>query len=261
MAAIENVAKTRLEQGELALGVGLRQARTVDIAKIMKTAGYDFLFIDLEHGAIDLDTAGQICCAAQDKGIAPLVRVPGPEPYHAAKALDAGAQGIVLPHVDTPEVAAALVAACRYPPAGSRSIVGGLPQIDFAAWPVAEATRAINDATLVIPMIETPAAVANVEAIAAVAGVDVLLVGSNDLSLAMGIPGQLDHPELVAALERVAAASRARGIHAGFGGVYEPALIERYIRLGFRLVLAGSDLSFMLSMARQRAAAVRAMAG
>jgi 4-hydroxy-2-oxoheptanedioate aldolase len=108
MAGIRNVAKERMEAGELAIGVGLRQARTVDIAKIMKTAGYDFLFIDLEHSSIPLDVASQISCAAQDAGITPIVRVPGFEHWQAAKALDAGAQGIVVPHVDTAGQAAAM---------------------------------------------------------------------------------------------------------------------------------------------------------
>jgi 2-keto-3-deoxy-L-rhamnonate aldolase RhmA len=259
MAAIRNLAKERLEAGELAIGVGLRQARTVDIAKIMKTAGYDFLFIDGEHSALSVDQAGQISTAAQDAGITPIVRVPGFQHFHASRALDAGAQGIVVPHVDTAEIAAQMVQQCRYPPRGHRSVTGALPQIDFASWPLGEATAAIDAATLVVVMIETPRAVDNVDAIAAVPGIDVLLVGTNDLSLEMGIPGQLDHARVVEAFERVTAACRAHGKHAGLGGVYTPPLIERYVGMGFRFILAGSDLSFMLAAAKERAVAVRAM--
>jgi 2-keto-3-deoxy-L-rhamnonate aldolase RhmA len=180
MARVRNIAKERLEAGELALGVGLRQARTVDIAKIMKTAGFDFLFIDGEHNAMSVDMAGQISNAAQDAGITPIVRVPGFQHFHASRALDAGAQGIVVPHVDTAEIAARMVDQCLYPPKGHRSVTGSLPQIDFATWPMAEATEAINEATLVVVMLETPLAVENVEAIAAVPGLDVLLVGANE---------------------------------------------------------------------------------
>ncbi|HEX5078493.1 MAG TPA: aldolase/citrate lyase family protein [Geminicoccaceae bacterium] len=259
MAGIRNIAKERLEAGELAIGVGLRQARTVDIAKIMKTAGYDFLFIDCEHSALSVDVAGQISTAAQDAGITPIVRVPGMQHFHASRALDAGAQGIVVPHVDTAEIAAQMAEQCRYPPRGRRSVTGALPQIDFASWPLGEATAAIDAATLVVVMIETPRAVANVNEIAAVPGVDVLLVGANDLCLEMGIPGQLDHPRVVEAFERITAACRASGKHAGLGGVYTPPLIEGYVGMGFRFILAGSDLSFMLAAAKERAAAVRAM--
>lgn len=259
MIAIRNLAKERLEAGELAIGVGLRQARTVDIAKIMKTAGYDFLFIDLEHNSMSLDLAAQISVAAQDAGITPIVRVPGFEHFHATRALDAGAQGIVVPHVDTAEVAAQMVQNCRYPPLGRRSVTGALPQVDFRPVPLGEATAAIDAATLLVVMLESPEAVANVERIAAVPGIDVLLVGTNDLCMEMGIPGQLDHPEIGRAFERIVAACRANGKWAGLGGVYDPPLMQRYLAMGFRWVLTGSDLSFLLAGARERAAAVRAM--
>ena len=259
MVTVRNHAKERLQAGELVLGVGLRQARTVDIGRIMKTAGYDFLFIDLEHNSMSVDLAGQISIAAQDAGITPVVRVPGYEHFHATRALDAGAQGIVVPHVDTADVAARMVSHCMYPPIGYRSVTGALPQLDFEAAPLGEATAAINGATLLILMLETPQAIDNVEEIAAVPGYDVLLLGTNDLCLEMGIPGQLDHPRVGEAFERVIAACKAHGKYAGLGGVYDPPLMQRYLAMGFRLVLAGSDLTFMLAAAKERAAAVRAM--
>src|SRR5690606_32481892 len=259
MVTVRNHAKERLQAGELVLGVGLRQARTVDIGRIMKTAGYDFLFIDLEHNSMSVDFAGQISIAAQDAGITPVVRVPGYEHFHATRALDAGAQGIVVPHVDTADVAARMVSHCMYPPIGHRSVTGALPQLDFEAAPLGEATAAINGATLLILMLETPQAIDNVEEIAAVPGYDVLLLGTNDLCLEMGIPGQLDHPRVGEAFERVIAACKAHGKYAGLGGVYDPPLMQRYLAMGFRLVLAGSDLTFMLAAAKERAAAVRAM--
>lgn len=259
MVKVRNLAKERLQAGEFAIGVGLRQARTVDIGKIMKTAGYDFLFIDMEHNSMSIDLAAQISVAAQDAGITPIVRVPGFEHFHATRALDAGAQGVVVPHVDTPELAARMVANCRYPPQGHRSVTGALPQLDFASHPMAEWTVAIDEATLLILMIESPQAVENIDAIAAVPGVDVLLVGTNDLCTEMGIAGQLEHPRVVAAFERIIAACRAHGRYAGLGGVYDPPLMQRYLAMGFRLVLAGSDLSLMLAAASERAATVRAM--
>ena len=255
MLQITNVARERLEAGGLALGLGLRQARTVDIGKIMKTCGYDWLFIDMEHSAISVNVASQISVAAQDAGIAPLVRVPGFEHHHASRVLDGGAQGIVVPHVDTVETARQMVANCKYAPLGKRSIYSALPHVDFEAHPLPELTAAM----LIVLMIETPAAVENADAIAAVDGVDALLVGSNDLSLEMGIPGELDHPDMSAAIERVAAACRAHGKYAGLGGVYQPALMQRYIEAGMRLVLCGSDLSMMMAGARAQAQAVRAL--
>ena len=259
MTTIRNVAKERLLAGELAIGIGLRQSRTVDVAKAMKTAGFDWLFLDREHSMLGLDDASSISCAAQDAGITPIVRVPGFEHYHAAKALDGGAQGIVVPHVDTPAVAAAMVQNCRYPPVGKRSVTGALPQLDFASVPLGEAAEAVNAATLLVLMIETGEAVANAADIAATPGVDVLLVGANDLSMELGIPGELDHPIMVDALETIVAACRKSGVFPGLGGVYRQDLIERYVEMGFRMILAGSDLSLMLNAGRASAAAIRAL--
>ena len=256
---ITNTAKSRLEAGELALGIGLRQARTVDIGKIMKTCGYDWLFIDMEHNSMSIDTAAQISVAAQDAGIAPIVRVPGFQHFHASRALDGGAQGVVVPHVDTAEVAAEMVSNCKYPPVGRRSVTGRLPQVDFEAHRQDEVTRSVNDATLVVVMVETPTAVENVESIAAVPGVDSVLVGTNDLCTEMGIPGAVGDTRIQQVMERVVAACRAHGKHPGLGGVYDPALMERYIRLGMRLILCGNDLTMMMAAAEERSARMRAI--
>ena len=257
MIEIRNVAKQRLEAGELALGVGLRQARTVDIAKAMRTAGYDWLFIDMEHNTMGVEMATEISVAAQDAGIAPLVRVPGFEHYHATRVLDGGAQGIVVPHVDDAETAARLVANCRYPPAGRRSVTGALPQVDFEAHPLGEVATAINEATLLVLMLETPAAIENAEAIAALPGVDALLIGTNDLCMEMGIPGAVEHARVAEAYEHVIAACRKHGKHPGMGGVYAPELMARYIEMGMRLILCGSDFSFMMAGAKAQAEVLR----
>jgi 2-keto-3-deoxy-L-rhamnonate aldolase RhmA len=259
VAEIRNLAKERLMAGEVAVGIGLRQARSVDIGKIMKTCGYDWLFIDMEHNAMAVEDAVEISVAAQDAGITPVVRVPGFEHYHASRVLDGGALGIVVPHVDTPEQAAAIVDNCKYPPLGHRSVTGALPQLDFEPVPMAEATKAINDATMVVVMRETPQAVDNADAIAAVDGIDVLLVGTNDLCVEMGIPGELGHPRVAEAYEKIIAACKVHGKYAGLGGVYKPDLMERYIGMGMRLVLAGSDLSFMMAAAKERATFVRGL--
>ena len=259
MVTVGNAAKERLEAGELALGMGVRMSRTVDIAKAMKTCGYDWLFIDMEHSSLDLDSAAQISVAAQSAGITPIVRVPGFEHHHASRVLDAGAQGIVAPHVDTPDTAARIVRQCRYPPVGRRSVVGGLAQLDFVSHPMGEATAAINASTLVIVMIETPEAVENVDAIAAVEGVDGLLVGTSDLCMEMGIPGRVGDPAVMEAQAKVVDACRRHGRFPGLGGVYEPSLMERYIEMGMRFILCGNDLSMLMAGASARSKQLRAL--
>lgn len=259
MVALINPARARLAKGEVALGVGLRQARSVDIAPAMKTAGFDWLFIDLEHNSMDLDMAVQISIAANGVGIAPIVRVPNGQYDMATRVLDGGAIGIVMPHVDTAEEARVVADRLRYPPVGHRSVAGAMPQLEFQTHPPAEATRAVNDALLVVVMLETSTAIANADAIAAVPGVDVLLIGTNDLTTEMGIPGKLDTPEVVKAYETVIAACRKHGKWAGMGGVYVPPLMEKYIGMGVRMALAGSDFAFMMEAARTRTSFLRAL--
>src|SRR5271163_4323355 len=168
---LRNPARERLEAGELALGVGIRQSRTVDIASIMKVCGYDWLFLELEHNSMDLDIAVQISVAALGAGIAPIVRVPAGQFWLATRVLDGGALGIVIPHVDTPEEAREIADKLRYPPRGHRSVGGGQAQFDYAPMPMGEMTKLSDENTLITVMIETPKAVENAEAIAAVPGI------------------------------------------------------------------------------------------
>lgn len=256
---IRNVLIDTLAAGELALGVGLRGARTVEIARAMKTAGFDWIFIDMEHNTMSLDDACNIAVAAQAEGIAPIVRVPGTEHHHATRALDGGAQGIVVPHVDDVETARQMVENVRYAPLGKRSLYGALPQAGFEAHPLPDLMAALNASTYLVLMIESPEGVANADAIAAIEGVDALLIGTSDLTAEMGIPGQLDHPDVVAAYETVIAACHKHGKTPGMGGVYAPDVMKRYVDMGMRLILAGSEFSFMMSAARAQTKAVRAL--
>jgi 4-hydroxy-2-oxoheptanedioate aldolase len=252
-----NPARERLAKGELALGVGLRQSRTVDIALAMASCGFDWLFIDLEHGTMPLDTAVQIAVAALAAGITPLVRVPARQYTLATRALDGGALGIVMPHVDTADEARAVVDHLKYPPPGRRSVAGGMPYFGFRPVPVAEATGTFNAESLVVVMLETPQAIANAEAIAAVPGIDVLLVGTNDLAMEMGFPGALGRDEIAGAYERVIAACRRHGKWPGMGGVYTEELLAKYVALGMRMILCANDLGLLIAGASQRAKFMR----
>jgi 2-keto-3-deoxy-L-rhamnonate aldolase RhmA len=257
-AVLQNAARERLERGELALGVILRQARTVDIAPAMKACGYDWLFLDLEHNSMDLDTAVQIAVAALAAGIAPVARVPAGQLWLATRFLDGGGLGIVVPHVDTPEEARRIAEALRYPPVGHRSVAGGLPHFGYQKVGLAETCSAINEATFLVVMLDNPTAIANADAIAAVRGIDSLLIGTNDLAMELGIPGSFADDRIAAAYEKVCTACRAHGKFAGVGGIAEEELLRRYIRMGVRVVLPGSDLSFLMTAASERVLQMRA---
>jgi 4-hydroxy-2-oxoheptanedioate aldolase len=259
MAAPVNAVKQRLAQGGIAIGMGIRALRSAEVAPLMKTAGYDWLFIDLEHGPTSIENAYSICVAALDAGIAPIVRVSAGELAMGARCLDSGALGIVIPHVDTADQAKAMADAFRFPPVGHRSIAGGYPHFGFAPTPTAEVVKGLNEATLVIAMIETPLAVENVDRIAAVPGIDALLIGTNDLALEMGIPGQIEDPRVVASIEKVIAACNRHGKTAALGGVYAPEPLQRYIAKGLRMVLAGNDLGVLLKAAQDQASFVRGL--
>jgi 4-hydroxy-2-oxoheptanedioate aldolase len=253
---VRNVARDKLERGELSLGVGIRVVRSIEIAKTMMIAGYDWLFIDLEHGAISIETAGQIALAALDASIAPIVRIPNGEFSIATRLLDNGALGIVIPHVETAEEARTIVEKLRYPPQGHRGIMGSVPQFAYATMNAAD-MAALNTSTIIAVMLESRNAIANADAIAAVTGIDVLLIGTNDLCLDMGVPGDFGHAQVADAFSRMIAACRAHKKWPGMGGVYDEPLMQRYVDMGVRFVLSGGDLGFLMGAARQRAKFLR----
>jgi len=254
---MKNIAKEKILNNELCLGVGLRQSRTVDIGKIMATSGYDWLFIDMEHNSMDIDIASQISVAAQDAGITPIVRVPDFAHHHATRVLDCGAMGVVFPHVENADIAKKLVSYCLYPPKGHRSMTGVLPQLDFKQQPIADVASTINKNMLIVIMLESPEAIDNVDSIAAVDGVDVILIGTNDLCMEMGIPGDYSNPKVKDAYIKVIEACKKYGKTPGMGGVYNEELMSEYIKMGMRFILSGSDLSFMMQTASQRSNKLR----
>ena len=219
---------------------------------LAKAAGYDWLFIDSEHGIITTHEITQICLAALPNGVAPIVRVCAGALDEGTRALDNGALGIVVPHVDTVEQARALVDAFRYHPMGHRSSGGPPAQFGYRPPAAVEAQKTLNAEILVVPMIETPEAVENADKIAAIDGIDALLIGTNDLCLEMGIAGQVGHERVRAAYQKVADACRKHKKVLGMGGVYDQEVASRYIGMGARFILAGSDHGLLMDAATRR---------
>lgn len=246
----QNRMKLKMEAGETAIGMIVRIMRGVEIAAIAKSAGFDCLYIDLEHCSFSLETVSQISIAATALGITPLVRVPGLDPAAISRTLETGAQGVIVPHLETRAQAESVVEAARFPPIGQRSWLGINPHLLFRASPAAEAMQALNDATLVAGMVESVTAVENAEELASVDGMDMLLIGTNDLCNSLGVPGQLDHPSVREAYAHVAAACRKHGKHLGVGGLNSrPEIAKEMLALGARYVSAGSDAGFLMSAA------------
>ena len=255
---LRNHVKEKLARGEVVASMTVRLVRGVEIARIAKTAGFDSLYVDMEHSSFSLETTSQICIAALEVGVTPFVRVPGVADVQ--RILDAGALGIIAPHVESADDARAYVRAAKYPPLGERSNAGPLPHLQYRSLPAAEAYAAIDAATMVIVQFESGQAIDNAEAIAAVEGVDMVLIGTNDLLADWGLPGQYDHPRVRGAYEKTIAACRRHGKHAAAGGfATRPDLAAQYVRMGARYVSTGTDLGFLLAACAAKAKEVRGM--
>jgi 2-keto-3-deoxy-L-rhamnonate aldolase RhmA len=247
----ENLAKKKLRANELVLCMGVNQMRTPNIAMIAAACGFDAVYIDLEHNPTSLETAAAVCVAALGMGITPIARVTSHDPHDATRILDSGAQGVMVPHIQNAAEARAVVEACLYAPKGHRSAFGSGPALGYAATAQAEVCKILNEQTLLMAMIETPEAVENADAIAAVDGIDVLHIGASDLSTEMGIPGQYKSERMRAAFETVARAARDRGKAMGVGGVREDFEFQSWLfGLGVRYLTGGSDVGYILSAGR-----------
>ena len=259
MAIVQNTAKRKLAEGGIALGFGVHHLRTSAVAMLAAAGGHDFLFIDMEHGAASVQEATQICIAGLPAGMPAIVRVCAGAIDEATRLLDNGALGIVMPHVDTAKQAQRIADAFHYPPAGTRSWGGPPPIYGYMPPPVAEAQKAVNDEILTVVMIESPEAVENASDIAAVDGIDVLLIGSFDLTTALGIAGQMDHRKLIEAYEEVGKACAKHGKVLGMGGINGDEDSKRYIGMGSRFITTGSDHGYVVAGSLARATFLRGL--
>jgi 2-keto-3-deoxy-L-rhamnonate aldolase RhmA len=253
-----NPLKDKLARGEVAASMTVRLVSSVEIVRIAKTAGFDAIYIDLEHSAFSIETTTQISVMALEAGIPALVRVPARTPEIIQRVLDGGALGVIAPGIRSAGEARAVVAAAKYPPIGARGLSTGLAHLGFRSVPAAEALPRMNQATMVIVQFESAAALAAVEEIVAVDGVDLVLIGTNDFLADLGRPGEYDHPKVHEVYERTIAACRRCGKHVGVGGLgSRPDLVQKYVAMGARFVSTGTDLGFLLAACTERAKQVR----
>ncbi|WP_028219684.1 HpcH/HpaI aldolase family protein [Paraburkholderia oxyphila] len=255
-----NRVKEKLSAGRTVLSMTVTYGRGSEIARVAQAAGFDTLYVDLEHSTMDLRDAGQICLAAQACGVTPLMRVADWRGADIGRALDAGAMGIIAPHVETAEDAREIVRRARYFPAGERSASPQLPLLGYRQFPAEAVCQALNDATMVAVMLESRRGLDNIAAIAEVDGVDMVFVGTYDLSMDMGLPGEVCHPRVRAALQHVVDTCRRAGKHVGIGGLSgQPEEVGRWLATGARFISCGTDLGFLIkgsAMAAQRIDAI-----
>ncbi|KAH6989080.1 HpcH/HpaI aldolase [Ilyonectria sp. MPI-CAGE-AT-0026] len=254
-SATQHIAPNNLlslaSQGKICTAFGIKIIPGGEIVQIAKSAGYDSLFIDLEHTTLTIRDAGQLCLVANSAGITPFVRVP-----HECglgfmqKVLDAGAMGIIVPHIHTVDDARRIINVSKYPPMGHRSISAGFSQFEYAPLPTSIIQAEMNSTgSTVFIMIETADALAVVDDIAALPGSDVLLVGSNDLASEIGTLPDWDHPKFIDALRSVGAAAKKHGKIMGIAGLYHrPDILSKVIHeFGAKWIVGAQDVGLLLN--------------
>lgn len=238
--------RQRLGAEPLSLGLAACVMRTPEIVTVTRSCGFDCLLIDTEHGPIGIGDAASLCVTAFEAGLPALVRVGGPTHPDLARMLDCGAEGIVVPHVETADEARLVVEKCRFQPVGRRSLPSPLVRLGFQVPPAAEMMARIEAQTLVVLMIESALGIANADAIAAVPGVDILMIGANDLAADMGHVGAVGHAAVLAAFATVARAARAHGKVFSVIGVAEALLQSHAHDLDARLIIATNDINLLV---------------
>lgn len=244
----ESPVKKRLRDGEPVIAVTITAAN-VDVAAHAASAGFDFLWIEMEHSPITLETLRNIVLATRGMEALPFARVPVNEIWMAKRVLDAGVCGVIFPFTSTPELAAQAAAACRYPLAGRRGSGAVLARFSWPGGSDGYADSADQNVVVVV-IIEQAHAVENIDAIAATPGIDVMFIGTSDLSFSLGLRGSQDHPRLQEAIGKVVAAGQKHGKVVGRPAA-TPEQVQKFLTQGFRFFQAPTDLGFMTAGARQ----------
>ena len=256
MTVPENRLRALLAQGRTAVGAMVIELRQPSVMGLLGQAGLDFVLLDTEHGPFSIETVADLSRAARAAGVTPIVRVPELTYTHLTQPLDAGGQGIMLPRVTEPEQVRFALECIKYVPDGRRGVVLGRGHTEFRGGPLGEMLQAMNRETFLVIQIETREAVERVDELLAVPGVDAALVGPTDLSVALGVPGRMDDPLLVQAIERVMASCHAHqvipAIHTN-----DVAMTAAWARRGMRLVSISSEVGLLVAGVRQAVSKVR----
>jgi 2-keto-3-deoxy-L-rhamnonate aldolase RhmA len=243
----ESPLRRRLRESQPVFGCTIT-SNNLEIAARAATAGFHFLWLELEHSPVTLETVRQVVLATQGLPAVPFARLPVTETWTAKRVLDAGVHGVIFPFVSTPALAKQAADACRYPPAGRR---GSGAALATSCWPDPDCYHDSADLNIVaVAIVEEAAALEHVDQIAATSGIDVVFVGTGDLSFSLGLRGQQSHPKVEEAASRVLAAAKRHGKVAGRPAA-SPEQTRRYIEEGFLLFQAPSELALFEAGAQQ----------
>jgi 2-keto-3-deoxy-L-rhamnonate aldolase RhmA len=251
-----NRIRARLAEDRPVVGAMVIEFRQPSLMPLLAEAGLDFVIIDTEHGPFSIESVADLSRAARIAGVTPIVRIPELTYAHVTRPLDAGAQGIMLPRVTGPEQVHFALECIKYVPDGRRGVVLGRGHTGFRGGPITEVLQAMNQETFLVVQIETREAVERVDQLLAVPGVDAALVGPTDLSVALGVPGQMSDPVLVQAIERVIAACNAHQVTPAIH-TNDVAMTASWARRGMRLVSISSEVGLLMAGVREAIHAIR----
>ncbi|GGK50960.1 HpcH/HpaI aldolase family protein [Salinarimonas ramus] len=240
------------------IGLCACTVRSLEILAIARHAGYDFLLVDMEHGMFSMAETAALCLAGREAGYPVHVRAPGPSSALVSRIVDCGAAGLVVPHVESAEVVRALVAKVRFAPLGARSVPPPVAATGFVPMPTAALREAVGRGPELLVMIESARGLSAVDEIAAVAGIDGLVVGTNDLASSLDLHTRPDAPELAAAIETIAGAAARRGLVFGAMGMPESMIRTRSDALGTSWLVATNDVNLIFEAGRELLARLRA---
>ncbi len=252
-----DTVKTKLKKGEQLLGTMVVLFDHPEIAKIIKVCGFDYFIIDCEHGTFDYTTVARILTVARESGICGMVRIPELRREVVQKYMDMGAGGLLLPNAETAEQARLLVDLAKYAPLGNRGVqlLRGHSGFEKIANPV-EYMKKANDETILMVQIESPVGVQNIDDLLAVDGIDAAFIGPNDLSQSMGIMGRFEHPDFVAALDKIIAAAKKNKKFSGAHFQTANALMP-WIAKGMTLNLWANETLMMMNAAKDGIASIK----
>src|SRR5580693_3815364 len=253
-----NQTRERLAKGETVFGCGLQCYRSAEIPRAFACAGFDYVFIDMEHGSYDLETVHEMIISSNGAGITPIVRVAELLYSLVARLLDSGAQGIILPRVEDPALLAEALSWMRFPPMGKRGYGVNPTMVGYEARSFAEIIEHQNRNTLAVVQFETTTAMERADEMLSVPGVDIAMVGPADLSISLGVPGQFDHPLLVSTVERLIQQCVAHGVVPGIQTRGLP-MSKFWAERGMRFVGCGAEHLMLLERAKETVAQLRAV--
>jgi len=249
--------KQRLRNNELVLGTFVSELRNPNVAYLLAQCGFDFFIFDNEHGAFSHATVSDMIAASHGAGIEVIVRIPEVRRETILKPLDSGAAGLLIPQVNTADQAAEIVQHAKYPPWGTRGAAMRRAHNRYAHSDPATFLKQANEDTFIAVQAETAEAIDNADAIAAVEGIDAVFCGPFDLSISLGIPGDVNHPREVEAVDKMNEACRRHGKASGIL-MFDPAHLTPWIDKGMRLIAYSSDVNMIADAAAGALSQLRA---